>query len=223
MSMIVGVLGEDGDTRERIQRTAESAAGVRVAFTAPLSHRRSLPRTGSPHLLVTLHRDAHLALRELRAAAQATPVPTLLVLNEPCTEDDVSRLLLHGARGIVGTASVESHLPWAVHAAAAGGLALAPTATETLLRWCSLSSSYHEESARAHHRLQQLTSRERDVLAMLSTGASTPEIGTALRLSPHTVKDHVQAIYAKLDVTNRIQAARVEWQQHLPAAEAPGK
>ena len=51
-----------------------------------------------------------------------------------------------------------------------------------------------------------VTSREREVLEWIYRGKSNIEIGMILRISPLTVKNHVQKILRKLDVLNRTQA-----------------
>lgn len=51
-----------------------------------------------------------------------------------------------------------------------------------------------------------LTAREREILRWIYLGKSNAEIGTILRISPMTVKNHVQKILRKLDVVNRAQA-----------------
>lgn len=53
-----------------------------------------------------------------------------------------------------------------------------------------------------------LTPREREVLALLVAGATNREIAALLHLSPHTVKDHVSALYRKLGARNRAEAVR---------------
>jgi DNA-binding NarL/FixJ family response regulator len=52
-----------------------------------------------------------------------------------------------------------------------------------------------------------LTSREIDVLRLLSRGLSSREIAAALVVSPKTVRNHVEHIYAKTGVTNRAAAS----------------
>jgi DNA-binding NarL/FixJ family response regulator len=52
-----------------------------------------------------------------------------------------------------------------------------------------------------------LTQRENDILAQLAEGRSNREIAQSLFLSEKTVKAHLAAIFRKLGVTNRTQAA----------------
>ena len=52
-----------------------------------------------------------------------------------------------------------------------------------------------------------LTRRETDVLALLAGGSSNREISRQLYLSEKTVKAHLAAVFRKLNVTNRTQAA----------------
>lgn len=52
-----------------------------------------------------------------------------------------------------------------------------------------------------------LTSREQDILLLLTTGRTTREISKELFLSEGAVKTHLTAIYRKLGVTNRTGAA----------------
>lgn len=54
--------------------------------------------------------------------------------------------------------------------------------------------------------LEQLSKREREVLALIAAGLSNHEIAEALMLTPGTVKWHVHNVYGKLGVTRRTQA-----------------
>jgi len=62
-----------------------------------------------------------------------------------------------------------------------------------------------------------LTARERDVLRELARGLSNPEVANELNLSRHTVKQHTSALYRKLGVRNRAEAASRAQQLGLAA------
>ena len=53
-----------------------------------------------------------------------------------------------------------------------------------------------------------LSSREREVLRLLASGATNREIAAELHLSPHTVKEHTGKLYRKLGVRNRAEAVQ---------------
>ncbi|WP_116077270.1 helix-turn-helix transcriptional regulator [Asanoa ferruginea] len=64
-----------------------------------------------------------------------------------------------------------------------------------------------------------LTAREREVLRLVAVGHSNSRIATELYLSPKTVSVHVSRIIAKLEVTNRIEAAAVAHRLGLLGAD----
>ena len=59
-----------------------------------------------------------------------------------------------------------------------------------------------------------LTSREREILELVAAGRSNPEIAVELYVSVDTVKTDVRHILAKLEAKNRVDAARVWWENH---------
>ena len=51
-----------------------------------------------------------------------------------------------------------------------------------------------------------LTEREREVMHWVAGGKTNPEIASILEISAFTVKNHMQRVFKKLEVTNRAQA-----------------
>jgi DNA-binding NarL/FixJ family response regulator len=60
-----------------------------------------------------------------------------------------------------------------------------------------------------------LTSREREVLALLVEGLSNPQIGERLSVSRSTARAHVSNILAKLGVSNRAEAIALALRRKL--------
>ena len=69
--------------------------------------------------------------------------------------------------------------------------------------------------------VDKLTDREREVLVLMADGLSNTEIAGRLFVSVGTVKDHVSAILAKLEVGSRVQAALLAQRTGLLNAERP--
>jgi DNA-binding CsgD family transcriptional regulator len=63
--------------------------------------------------------------------------------------------------------------------------------------------------------LYDLTAREREVVKLLVRGAANDEIARALWISRYTVKDHVKAVYAKLQVTSRAELSARLFHEHI--------
>jgi DNA-binding CsgD family transcriptional regulator len=53
----------------------------------------------------------------------------------------------------------------------------------------------------------QLTTREREVLELVASGAANKRIARTLGMTEHTVKFHLGSVFRKLGVTNRTEAA----------------
>ena len=66
-------------------------------------------------------------------------------------------------------------------------------------------------TTRARERAAVLSTREREVLALVAQGARNKQIAATLVISEFTVKRHVQNILQKLEVPSRRAAASFHW------------
>jgi DNA-binding NarL/FixJ family response regulator len=60
-----------------------------------------------------------------------------------------------------------------------------------------------------------LTAREVEILEMLAKGLTNKQIGTALSISDNTVRNHVNSIMEKMEVSDRTEAVAVAIQQGI--------
>ena len=69
----------------------------------------------------------------------------------------------------------------------------------------------------------RLTAREQEITRAVARGLSNPEIAAELFLSPHTVRDHLKAIFAKISVTSRGELVAKLFADHYgPAIHTAG-
>ena len=74
---------------------------------------------------------------------------------------------------------------------------------------------HRKTPTRCGHVFESLTSRERQMLDHVVRGMSNNEIADALCLSTHTVKAHLQSLYRKVGVKNRVGVMRWVHENHL--------
>jgi DNA-binding NarL/FixJ family response regulator len=134
-----------------------------------------------------------------RICAMPAP-PAVLVLTMVDDDDTVLAALRAGARGYVLKGASGEEIAAAVRTVASGGAVFgAGVAARVLASTTSPPAAAEDPDG--------LTSREREVLAQLATGASNTQIARALGLSVKTVQNYVSRILDKMQVTDRTQAA----------------
>jgi len=116
-------------------------------------------------------------------------------------DDYVFEALRLGASGFLLKDAAPSRLLDAIRVVADGGSLLAPSVTRRVIEEIGAS----RRSARRHPRLDDLTEREKEVVAWVATGRSNAEIADALVVSPDTVRTHVSRAMVKLGARDRAQ------------------
>ncbi|GGN49901.1 DNA-binding NarL/FixJ family response regulator [Actinoplanes campanulatus] len=183
------------DTDPELTVIAEAGDG-REAVDLALAHRPdvALVDIRMPRL------DGLSAGAEILRAVPSTGVAVLTTFGE---DEYLSRALSFGARGFLLKSGNPRELLAGVHAIAAGGAFLSPALTVRMID--RLNGLHPVSEARA--RVEELTGREREVLALVGAGLSNAQIARRLHLVEGTVKGHVSAILTRLGVGNRVQAA----------------
>jgi DNA-binding NarL/FixJ family response regulator len=136
----------------------------------------------------------------------------VLVLTTYETDEYVFDALQAGASGFLLKDSGPAELLHAVRVVAAGDALLAPRVTRRLIAQVT-STRFATQAGK--DRLAVLTDREREVVALVGQGLSNDEIGTALFLSPATVRTHVSHAMGKLGARDRAQLVVIAYRTRL--------
>ena len=146
--------------------------------------------------LVMPELDGLAAMRTIRADA---PEVRVIVLTSYLDDATLLPALRAGAAGYLLKNAQPQEIARAVRAAHAGEALIDPVVAARMVE--TLAGESREEP------LDRLTPREREVLILIGRGFPNKLIARELGLSEKTVKAHVGRVLAKLEVTDRTQAA----------------
>lgn len=132
------------------------------------------------------------------ASLPAHPKATAVLI---LTEEVEILTLVPDAAGLFSREEAPASLGVAIRQVARGQEYLSPSLALALLQ------QQQESSDEADADLEELTEREREVLAFLAEGLSNKEIAARLYLSVRTVEGHLTNAYGKLGVHSRTEAA----------------
>jgi DNA-binding NarL/FixJ family response regulator len=198
----LAVVGGSALYRELIRRVLDDADGLEVVGTATaLAQAAPLVERGRPDVLVVdlgWERD----LAGLASMKDRHPDVRLVALG---VDDDEETVVACAAAGVVGYLAGDTtpaELVQAIKSVAKGELVCPPPIVETLVR--SVSRPRGRTAASA---LDELTSREREVIELVGLGLSNKQIAERLCIQVATVKSHVHSILTKLDLDRRAQVA----------------
>lgn len=167
--------------------------------------------------------DGVEATRRITAdSTSADPDHTVkvLVLTTYGADDTVRAALRAGASGFLLKEAAPGEFTSAIRAVAAGEGWLDPAVTLYLLKEFAARPAWDLPDPA---QLDQITHREREVLALVAHGMSNSEIAGHLFISEGTVKTHYGRILVKLGLRDRAQAVALAYQTGLvrPATAPP--
>jgi DNA-binding NarL/FixJ family response regulator len=143
------------------------------------------------------------SLPALRAAAPRARVLILTGVRDPNLH---RQAVLCGAMGLIRKETAAGVLLQAIRKVQAGEVWLEPTMMASILdeiQSASTAPSRDPEAAK----IATLTAREREVIALIGEGLRNRDIARRLHISETTVRHYLTVIFAKLEVTDRLELA----------------
>lgn len=148
-------------------------------------------------------------------ADRALDAVRVLVLTTFEADEYVFEALRSGAAGFLLKDIEPDDLRSAIRTVAAGQSLLAPGVTRRVIEEFARLKA---PEAEAMSRLDPLTDREREVLALVGRGLANDEIGARLLMSPLTAKTHVSRAMTKLGARDRAQLVVLAYETGLVRA-----
>lgn len=130
----------------------------------------------------------------------------ILMLTISKQQEDLFGAIQAGADGYLLKNAEPEELYKAILHVFEGGSILSPEVTSHVLKVVRQGSN-------SPYDLYNISTREREVLVLLSQGKTNPQIANDLHISENTVKTHVRNLIEKLNASNRAEAVRnaIQW------------
>jgi DNA-binding NarL/FixJ family response regulator len=209
---------------------ADAQPVVRTGFTAMLEGERDIGVAGvaggaeeAVALASELRPDVALldldlpGLGGLEAARRIHDNPgsadvNVVIIAAHDSDEGLFAALRAGALGFVLKNTERAELVHAVRVVAGGEALLSPSATSRLIaEFCSQP----QPQVPTPEQLDELTAREREVMALVAAGLRNDEIAERFVISPATVKTHVSRALRKLHARDRSQLVAIAYQLGL--------
>jgi DNA-binding NarL/FixJ family response regulator len=184
--------------RVQLAQMAAKAAKARITTAGAFSS-EGIDEAGVDILLVDVH-SLEAASSVLRMMANLSAGTGVVVLTDNPDSHWVQRAVSAGVNAILSREITGDDLHLAVLAAEAGLILLHPTSA------LGLVPQTLQQSPEPPDAVEQLTTREQQVLRLMSEGLGNKEIAARLNISDHTVKFHISSILGKLSAASRTEA-----------------
>lgn len=154
--------------------------------------------------LLDLHMPVLDGIETTRRITKDFPDVAVVILTTLADDSSILAVLNAGARGYLTKDAGRSDIARALHAAASGQSVLDLNAQAALLR---ASTPASDPAPTPRQSLPDgLTVREAEVLTLIAQGLTNPQIADALYVNVHTVKTHINRLFAKTGSHNRTEA-----------------
>jgi DNA-binding NarL/FixJ family response regulator len=203
----IRVLIADGQALVRggLRALFDAAPDVAVAAEAPDGAQAvALARKLAPDVVLVdigLPEDGVEVTQQIVAGAGSAG-PRVMILATQSDDERLFAALRAGASGFLLKDTEGPELVQAVRVVAAGGAQLSPAITRRLV---AEIASQPDPKRPSPEQLEELTAREREVVALVAAGLNNQEIAAQLVVSPATAKTHVSRALLKLDARDRAQ------------------
>lgn len=162
-------------------------------------------------VLMDIHMPRMDGLAATRKIKEGFPTVAVVVLTLYNNEQYVVEAVKAGAAGYLLKTSSRDEISHTIHEVNSGGMLIRSTTLQKALAGSiaggSDGAAYREQPARNGTEIDPLSPRENDVLRLVVEGMTNKDIGSVLYITEDTAKKHVQNIIAKMQVSDRTQAA----------------
>ena len=202
MTIAISIVEDQRDMRESLVEWLNHAPGLRCvgAHASAEEALRDIPGEQPDVVLMDINLTGMNGIQCVGRLKQMLPRIQVLMLTTYDESDLIFDSLRSGANGYLLKNMPRAELVAAVEQVHAGGAPMSFKIARKVI-------DHFHKTPKTASELDQLTVREHDILKLLAKGYMYKEIADHLGISMSTVRTHISAVYEKLHVQSRTEAA----------------
>lgn len=202
MSITISIVEDQPDMRESLVEWLGHAPGIQcVGAHANASEAlRDIPGENPEVVLMDINMPGMNGIECVSRLKEKMPKTYIIMLTTYDESDLIFDSLKAGANGYLLKNTTREELVKAVEQVHAGGAPMSLKIARKVI-------SFFHQNKKTSSELEQLTAREQEILKLLAKGYMYKEIADHLGISMSTVRSHITAVYEKLHVHSRTEAA----------------
>ncbi len=218
----VALVEDDVHFQNVVISAIESSSDMRLSSLSGTRAQglRALKKPAAQVLLVDIGLPDGSGIDVIRAACLEWPRCAIMVCTTFGDEFHVMQSIQAGALGYLLKDSTLDSILWEIRSLHGGGSPISPLIARQILKRFRHSTALSAYSAAMHSPAAPtlLSSRENQVLELITKGFTADEIGKLMQVSIHTVQTYVRRVYGKLNVTSKAEAIYEARQQGILTA-----
>jgi DNA-binding NarL/FixJ family response regulator len=203
MSIKISIVEDQPEMRESLVAWLGDAPGLRCvgAHATGEEALKKIPQENPDVVLMDINLTGMTGIQCVSRLKESLPKTQVLMLTTYDEGDMIFDSLRAGANGYLLKNMPQAELVEAVQQVHNGGAPMSLQIARKVI-------NHFHRNTQPNPELEQLTSRELEILKLLAKGYMYKEIADQLSITMSTVRSHVCAVYDKLHVHSRSQAAK---------------
>ena len=172
---------------------------------------RKIPSAVPDLILMDINMPEMDGIEATRRVKFHFPNVKIIMLTVFDEEEKIFQAILAGATGYLLKDEKPGRILEALEEAMEGGAPMSPSIANRVLQILR----YRKNTAETEYKDFNLSKRELEILDQIATGKGYQYIADRLFISPKTVRKHIENIYLKLNVHNKLDAVKIAMENNL--------
>jgi DNA-binding NarL/FixJ family response regulator len=201
----IAIIEDNRLVREGMTEMLNELPDVRVVLASTSLETKKLKETNPRVVLLDVGLQDRSSLRLAEAVQKEMADSRVIVMDLLPVHEEIAEFVNAGVAGFILKDATFDDFVGTIRSVAEGGRVLPPRMTGTLFSQIA-RAAVRRGTAEALEAVR-MTSREREVIALIAEGMSNKEIAQELSVATDTVKSHVRNVMDKLALHSRLQIA----------------